>query len=70
MDLADAIDLHDTVKGADLGMTERSLTLDFNFSYHPSCSYQPSWVCPLAPPANTLTFALRAGERTRHGATA
>jgi uncharacterized protein (DUF1684 family) len=57
--------LFDTVKGADLGVGDGRLTLDFNFSYHPSCSYQPSWVCPLAPPANTLEIPLRAGERTR-----
>ena len=57
--------LLDTVKGADLGMVGESLVLDFNFSNHPSCSYQPSWVCPLAPPANTLETPLRAGERTR-----
>ena len=57
--------LLDTVKGADLGLHDRSLTLDFNFSYHPSCSYQPVWVCPLAPPANTLTIPVEAGERTR-----
>ena len=57
--------LLDTVKGADLGLQAGSLNLDFNFSYHPSCSYQPSWVCPLAPPANTLTIPVHAGERTR-----
>jgi len=57
--------LLDTVKGADLGITPQSLTLDFNFSYHPSCSYQPAWVCPLPPPANTLPVPVFAGERTR-----
>jgi uncharacterized protein (DUF1684 family) len=57
--------LLDTVKGADLGALGDSLVLDFNFSYHPSCSYQPSWVCPLAPAANTLDVPVRAGERTR-----
>ena len=57
--------LLDTVKGADLGMVGDGLRLDFNFSYHPSCSYQPNWVCPLAPVANTLELPLRAGERTR-----
>ncbi len=65
MDLADAVDLLDTVKGADLGMVDQNLTLDFNFSYHPSCSYQPAWVCPLPPPADTLPVPVRAGERTR-----
>lgn len=31
--------LLDTVKGADLGGTGDTLTLDFNFAYHPSCFY-------------------------------
>jgi uncharacterized protein len=55
--------LFDTVKGADLGAAEGSLVLDFNFAYNPSCSYDPQWVCPLAPPPNRLLVAVRAGER-------
>ncbi|HKN64018.1 MAG TPA: DUF1684 domain-containing protein [Gaiellaceae bacterium] len=55
--------LLDTVKGADLGEAEGRLVLDFNFAYNPSCSYDPSWVCPLAPPANRLAVAVEAGER-------
>jgi uncharacterized protein (DUF1684 family) len=55
--------LLDTVKGADLGEEEGKLVLDFNFAYNPSCSYEPSWVCPLAPPANRLGVTVRAGER-------
>ena len=55
--------LYDTVKGADLGADEGRLVLDFNFAYNPSCSYDPRWVCPLAPPANRLTVPIRAGER-------
>jgi uncharacterized protein (DUF1684 family) len=54
--------LLDTVKGADLGEEEGRLVLDFNFSYNPSCSYDPEWVCPLAPPANRLAVAIEAGE--------
>jgi uncharacterized protein (DUF1684 family) len=53
----------DTVKGADLGEDEGRLVLDFNFAYNPSCSYDPGWVCPLAPPANRLQVAVGAGER-------
>jgi uncharacterized protein len=53
----------DTVKGADLGEEEGRLVLDFNFAYNPSCSYDPGWVCPLAPPANRLPVAVEAGER-------
>ena len=55
--------LLDTVKGADLGEEDGRLVLDFNFAYNPSCSYDPGWVCPLAPPANRLTVAVEAGER-------
>ena len=55
--------LLDTVKGADLGEDAGRLVLDFNFAYNPSCSYDPGWVCPLAPPANRLAVAVEAGER-------
>ena len=55
----------DTVKGADLGTSEGRLVLDFNFAYQPSCSYDSSWTCPLAPPANRLDVSIRAGERER-----
>jgi uncharacterized protein (DUF1684 family) len=55
--------LLDTVKGADLGAEGGRLVLDFNFAYNPSCSYDPGWVCPLAPPANRLPVAVEAGER-------
>jgi uncharacterized protein len=55
--------LLDTVKGADLGMEGDRLLLDFNFSYNPSCAYDPRWVCPLAPPANRVTVAIESGER-------
>ncbi|HEX3238099.1 MAG TPA: DUF1684 domain-containing protein [Gaiellaceae bacterium] len=55
--------LLDTVKGADLGEDDGRLVLDFNFAYDPSCSYDPGWACPLAPPANRLAVAVEAGER-------
>jgi uncharacterized protein len=55
--------LLDTVKGADLGDQNGRLVLDFNFSYNPSCAYDPRWVCPLAPPGNRLAVPVRAGER-------
>ena len=55
--------LLDTVKGADLGETDGKLVLDFNFAYNPSCSYDPGWVCPLAPPANRLSVSVGAGEK-------
>ena len=54
--------LLDTAKGADLGSRGDELVLDFNFSYHPSCVYDPKWVCPLAPLANRLAAVVEAGE--------
>jgi uncharacterized protein (DUF1684 family) len=55
--------LLDTVKGADLGLHDGRLVLDFNLAYNPSCSYDPRWTCPLAPPPNRLPIAVRMGER-------
>jgi uncharacterized protein len=57
----------DTIKGADLGQQDGRLVLDFNFAYQPSCAYDPSWSCPLAPPANRLAVPVRAGERVQDG---
>ena len=57
--------LLDTIKGADMGTLapDGSVTLDFNFSYFPSCSYSSRYVCPLAPSGNRLQRPVRAGER-------
>ena len=55
--------LLDTAKGADLGGGPDTLVIDLNFLYHPSCRYDPDWQCPLAPPGNTITAPVRAGER-------
>ena len=59
--------LLDTVKGADLGASAdgERLVLDFNYAYNPSCSYDPRWSCPLAPPENRIDVAVTAGERMR-----
>jgi uncharacterized protein (DUF1684 family) len=61
--------LLDTAKGADLGgdLGRGTLTLDFNFAYHPSCAFDARWVCPLAPPENWLDIPIRAGERLAAG---
>jgi uncharacterized protein (DUF1684 family) len=61
--------LLDTVKGADLGGDVRDgrLVVDLNFAYNPSCAYDPAWVCPLAPPGNTLAVPTRAGELSPTG---
>ena len=57
--------LLDAAKSADLGgdRTAGTLVLDFNFAFQPSCAFDPKWACPLAPPANRLDIAVRAGER-------
>jgi uncharacterized protein len=55
--------LLDTAKGADLGSEAQALVIDLNFLYHPSCRYDGRWVCPLAPPDNTIDIPVRAGER-------
>ena len=56
--------LLDGAKSADLGSAgPNQLVLDFNFSYHPSCMWDPQWPCPLAPPTNRLTTAVEAGEQ-------
>jgi uncharacterized protein (DUF1684 family) len=55
--------LLDTIKGADLGFSEDSLVLDFNFAYNPSCAYDPAWACPLAPAGNRVAVPIPVGER-------
>jgi uncharacterized protein len=53
----------DTAKGVDLGGAGEVLTVDLNFLYHPSCRYDPRWVCPLAPAGNTTDVPVEAGEK-------
>jgi uncharacterized protein len=57
--------LADGAKSADLGgdPATNSLIVDFNFSFQPSCAFDPRWACPLAPPENRLDLPIRAGER-------
>ena len=63
--------LLDTIKGADQGGTieGRELMLDFNLAYHPSCTYDPKWNCPLAPPESRLDVPVPVGERLASAAT-
>ncbi|HKE50119.1 MAG TPA: DUF1684 domain-containing protein [Actinomycetes bacterium] len=62
--------LADTVKGTfGRGLTFEGpdrVRLDFNYAYNPSCAYDASWACPLAPPQNRLTAEIRAGELDYH----
>lgn len=63
--------LFDTIKGSDFlpvpgDIEQEHMLLDFNYAYNPSCAYNSRWVCPLAPPENRLTIAIRAGEMKFH----
>jgi uncharacterized protein (DUF1684 family) len=57
--------LLDTAKSADHGgdRDAGTLVLDFNLAYHPSCAWDPRWVCPLAPPDSRLPVPIPVGER-------
>jgi uncharacterized protein len=59
--------LLDTVKGADLGGDDARLVIDLNFAYHPSCTYDPRWSCPLAPEGNRVPSPVAAGEQLPPG---
>jgi len=57
--------LLDAAKSADLGgdAGRRTLILDFNFAFQPSCAFDPRWSCPLSPPENRLDIRIETGER-------
>ncbi|MEU7619940.1 DUF1684 domain-containing protein [Micromonospora rifamycinica] len=59
--------LTDTVKGTfGRGLTllpGQRVRLDANYLYNPSCAYDDTWACPLAPPENRVDTPIRAGER-------
>nr|PZN84240.1 MAG: hypothetical protein DIU54_12070 [Acidobacteriota bacterium] len=63
----DATNRTETYGGGRYLELERTATglydLDFNLAYNPYCVYDTRWVCPLPPPENRLTVAIRAGER-------
>lgn len=41
---------------------EGYLLIDFNKAYNPLCAYSGGYRCPIPPPDNHLTIAIRAGE--------
>jgi uncharacterized protein len=59
--------LTDTIKGTHGRGVDRVrddlVRLDFNYAYNPSCAYNCSWLCPLAPYENRLHADIRAGEQ-------
>jgi uncharacterized protein len=38
------------------------VTIDFNLSYNPYCSYSPNFSCPIPPEVNYLPMEVKAGE--------
>ena len=44
-------------------LSNNQAVLDFNKAYNPYCAYTPTYACPLPPAENTLSVAVRAGER-------
>jgi hypothetical protein len=51
-----------------IGEVERNrVWLDFNRAFNPPCAYTEFAICPLPPPENRLSFAIRAGERAPKG---
>ena len=47
-------------------LPDGSFLLDFNRAYNPACAISDYYNCPIPPKANTLTVAIRAGERDSH----
>lgn len=50
----------------DLGGNE--FQVDFNQAYNPFCAFGSGWSCPVTPPENRLSVAIRAGEKNPTGA--
>ncbi|MVM40987.1 DUF1684 domain-containing protein [Spirosoma sp. HMF3257] len=44
-------------------LTDNQAILDFNTAYNPYCAYNPGYSCPLPPNENTLSVAVKAGEK-------
>jgi uncharacterized protein len=42
---------------------DNTCVIDFNRAYNPYCAYGSGYQCPIPPKANTLTIAIRAGEK-------
>ena len=44
----------------------RTITLDFNHAYNPSCAYNHAYACPIPPAENRLDVAIPAGVQHDH----
>lgn len=63
---ADGRYVWDSLKGADLGTSDSSLVLDFNYACHGRWAHDSRLSGALPPPENRLTVPIRAGERLPH----
>lgn len=65
----DATSGHETYGGGryiDLSpetLVDNHAVIDFNAAYNPYCAYAPQYACPLPPAENTLSVAVKAGEK-------
>jgi uncharacterized protein len=44
------------------GLSENTVTANFNFAYSPYCAYSEGWSCPIPPHENWLKTTILAGE--------
>jgi uncharacterized protein len=65
----DATSGHETYGGGrylDIPLTNvlgNKIELDFNQAYHPYCAYAADYSCPIPPKENTISVAVKAGEK-------
>ncbi|MFZ9005138.1 MAG: DUF1684 domain-containing protein, partial [Robiginitalea sp.] len=61
-DDTNGVETYDGGRYIDLRIPEGdSILIDFNKAYNPYCAYNPSYSCPLVPPANHLPLSIPAG---------
>lgn len=44
-------------------VNDSTVLVDFNLAYNPTCDYNPTYTCPLAPSENHLPFRVPVGEK-------
>lgn len=44
-------------------LTNGNFLIDFNIAYNPYCAYNEAFSCPIPPPENRLSVAIKAGEK-------
>ena len=67
---SDATSGHETYRMRYLDVVVQSAgryVVDFNRAYNPACVFSPHYNCPIPPPENRLSVAIRAGERMPKG---